>query len=109
MTLRQEGAASRLLLQKLLSYKADGVQLPKFVPSVRQNQSVGWSKVVSVAVEVLPVGSKPSAAIDERISKGKRYDLGAAVPLSTTTSSLQGRAEGTAFTSKLVEMIFGLA
>ena len=62
--------------------------------------------MVSVALEVLPVGTKPLAAVGERISKDGRHDLGAASPLSTTTSSLQGRAGGSAFTPKLVE-IFG--
>ena len=44
-----------------------------------------------VAVKVLPVGSKPPAAVVVRISKHGRHDLGAASPLSTTTSSLQER------------------
>ena len=39
--------------------------------------------MVFVAVEVLPVGSKPPAAVGERISKGERHDLSAAAPLST--------------------------
>ena len=53
------------------------------------------------------MGSKPPAAVDERISKGEIHDLGAAGPFSTRTSSLQGRAEGSAFTPKLVEVVFG--
>ena len=44
-----------------------------------------------------------------RISKGERHDLGAAAPFSTTTSSLQGRAGGSVFTPKLVEVVFGPA
>ena len=59
--------------------------------------------MIFVAVEVLPVGSKPPAAFGVRISKGERHDFGAAAPFSTKTSSLQGRAEGSAFTPKLVE------
>ena len=94
MALRQEGAASRLFLQKLLSYKADGDVVPKFIFSVRQNKRVGWSKAVFVAVEVLPAGSKPQMTVVVCISKGERHDLGAAAPFSTPTSSLQGRVGG---------------
>ena len=53
------------------------------------------------------MGSKPPAADVVRISKGERHDLGAAAPFSTTTSSLQRRAGGSAFTPKLVELLFG--
>ena len=63
--------------------------------------------MVFVAVKVLPVGSKPPAAVGERISKGGRHDLGAAAPFSTRASSSQGRAGGSAFTLKLVEVVFG--
>ena len=63
--------------------------------------------MVFVAIEVfLPVGSKPPAADVVRISKGERHDLGAAPPFSTMTSSLQGRAGGSAFTPKMIE-VFG--
>ena len=54
---------------------------------------------------VLPVGSRPPAAVGEHISKGERHDLSAAAPFSTKTSSLQGRAGGPVFTPKLVEQI----
>ena len=47
-----------------------------------------------VAVEVSPVGSKPPAAIGERISKGERHDLGVAAPLSTKASSLEQESAG---------------
>ena len=53
------------------------------------------------------MGSKPPAAVAVRISKGERHDLGAAAPFSITTSSLQGRVGGSAFTPKLVELVFG--
>ena len=53
------------------------------------------------------MGTKPPVAVDERISKDGRHDSDAATPLSTTTSSLQGRAGGSAFTPKLVELVFG--
>ena len=52
------------------------------------------------------MGTKPPAAVVVRISKDGRHDLGDASPLSTTTPSLQGRAGGSAFTPKLVE-VFG--
>ena len=58
-----------------------------------------------VAVEVLLVGSKPPAAVGVRISKGERHDFGTTAQLSTKTSSLQGRAGGSAFTPKLVELV----
>ena len=56
--------------------------------------------MVFVAVELLPVGSKPLAAVVVRIFKGERHDLGAASPFLTTTSSLLGKAGGSAFTPK---------
>ena len=62
--------------------------------------------VVSVAVKVSPVGTKPPAAVGKRISKDGRHDWGAASPLSTMTSSLQGRAGGSAIMPKLVELVF---
>ena len=39
--------------------------------------------MVLVAVEVLPVESKPPAAVVVRISKGEGHDLGAEAPFST--------------------------
>ena len=51
--------------------------------------------------------SKPPAAVVVRISKGERHDLDAAAPFSTTTSSLQGGVGGSAFTPKLIELVFG--
>ena len=52
------------------------------------------------------MGSKPPAAVGERISKGERRDLGAAAPLPTRASSLeQGRAGSPMESSpKLVEL-----
>ena len=73
---------------KLLKYETHRIEVLKFVSSVRQNQRVGWSKVVFVAVEVLLVESKPPAALGERISNSERHKLGAAAPLSTRASSL---------------------
>ena len=82
MTLRQEGAAGILFFRKkLLPYETDWVKVLKFVASVRQNQIVGGSTVVSVAVEVSPAWSKPPVGIGERISKGEKHDMGAAAPL----------------------------
>ena len=63
--------------------------------------------MVSEAVEPSPVGTKPPAAVDERISMDGRHDSDAAGSLSTATSSLQGRAGGSAFTPKLVELVVG--
>ena len=62
--------------------------------------------MVFVAVEA-SVGNKPPAADVVRISKGDRHDLGAAAPFSTRTPSLQERAGRSAFTPKLVELVFG--
>ena len=45
-------------------------------------------KLVSVDVEILPVGTKLPAVVSERISKDGRHALGLASLLSTTTSSL---------------------
>ena len=62
----------------MLPYEADSSKVSKFVSSVRLNQRVALSKVVFVAVKVLPVGSKPPAAIVVRIFKGERHDFGVA-------------------------------
>ena len=61
---------------------------------------------MAFVAEVFPVGSKPPAGGVVRISKGERHDLGIAAPFSTTTLSLLGRAGGSAFTPKLIE-VFG--
>ena len=53
------------------------------------------------------MGTKPPAAVDGRISKDGRHDSDAAAPHTPTTSSLQGKAGGSAFTPKLVELVFG--
>ena len=50
-------------------------------------------------------GSKPPAAVSVRVSKGERYRFGAAAPLSAKTSSQRGRAGGSAFMPKLVELV----
>ena len=60
--------------------------------------------MVIVTVEVLPEGSNPPGAVGVRISKGERHDFGAAAPLSTNKSSLQGRAGGSAFPPKVAEL-----
>ena len=66
--------------------------------------------MVLVAVEAIPAGSKPPAAVNVRISTGERQDFGAATPLSTTVSSLQRRAGGSVESSpKLVRHIDGPA
>ena len=53
------------------------------------------------------MGSKSTAAVVVRISKDRRHHLGAASALSSTTSSLQGRAGGSAIMPKLVELVIG--
>ena len=83
MTLGQKGACWLLIHPELLKYETYRIEVLKFVSLVRQNQRNGWSKVVFVAVEVSPVGSKPPAAVGEPISKGEGHDLGAAAPFST--------------------------
>ena len=67
----------------LLKYETYRIEVLKIVSSVRQNQRVKWSKLVLVAVEVLPVGSELPAVVDESIFKDERHDLGAAAPLPT--------------------------
>ena len=111
-TLRQYGVADRFLSWKtlLLSYKAYRVEVflqfcSRSVSSVGQNRRGGSLRVVSEAVEASPVGTKPPAAADERISMDGRHDSNAAAPHSTTLSSLQGRAGGSAFTPNLVELV----
>ena len=65
------------------------------------------SSVVLVAKEALPVGSKPPAAVGERIPEDGGHDLGAAAPLSTRAfSPEQGGVGGPVQSSpKLVEHI----
>ena len=62
-----------------------------------QNQRGDWQKMILVAVEALPVGSKPPAAVSVRISTGENHGFGTAAPLSTKTSSLRVRAGGSTF------------
>ena len=62
--------------------------------------------MVLVAVDASPLGSKPSAAVGERISKDGRHVLGDASPFSTRAASLERRAGGLAFIPTLVELVF---
>ena len=96
----------------MLLYEADGADVHEFsasrsVFSVEQNRRGGWLEVVSEALDASPVGTKPPAAVDERISTDERHVSDAAAPHSTTLSSLQERAGSTAFTPKLVELVVG--
>ena len=59
-----------------------------------------------MAVEASPVGTKPTAAFGERISKDGRHDLGVVAPSSIKTSSLQGRSVGSVSMPKVIE-VFG--
>ena len=61
--------------------------------------------MVLITVEAVPAGSKPPAAISVCIATDKRRGFGATAPLSTKTSSLQERAGGSAFMTKLVELV----
>ena len=88
-TLLQYGVADRFLSWKtlLLSYEVDGIEVHEFsafrsVSSVKQNQRGGSLRVVSEALEASPVGTKPQAAVDVRISMDGRHDLNAAAPHS---------------------------
>ena len=60
--------------------------------------------MVTVAIEASPVGSKPPAAVGERISKDGTHDLGAAAPFWTKPSSLQERAGNSAIMLKQREV-----
>ena len=89
----------------MLKYETYRIEVLEFISSVRQNRRGSWWKVVLVAVEIMPAGSKLPAAVSERISKSGRHDIGAAAPFSTKTSFLQGRTGSSAFTLKLMEYI----
>ena len=111
-TLRQYGRADRFLSWKLLllSYEADGIEILEFSAfrsgsSVKQNRRGGSSRVVSETLETSPVGTKPPAAVDVRISMDGKHDLNAAAPHPTTLSSLQRRTGGSAFMPRLVELV----
>ena len=60
------------------------------------------------AVEAVPVGGKPPAAVSVLISTGERHTFGPAAPLSTMASSVQGSAGGSVESSpKLANHIGG--
>ena len=51
--------------------------------------------MVLIAIEAVPAGNRPPAAVRVRISTSERHGFGAEAPLSTRASSLeQGRAGG---------------
>ena len=103
MTLGQEETYWLFIHPEMLKYDTYRIEVLEFVSSVRQNLRGSWWKGVLVAVEAMSAGSKPPAAVGERISKDERQEFGAAAPFSTKTSSLQGRARGPVFTPNLVE------
>ena len=74
--------------------------------SVRQNQRVGWSKVVLVAVEILLVGSKPSAAFGVRISKGQRHDVGVVLDQDVIPARESGRVGFHAESGRALRAVF---
>ena len=64
------------ICQKMLyvEYVWLNVVVLEFISSVRQKfQRGGGENMVLIAVEVVPVGSKPSAAVGVRISTGERH------------------------------------
>ena len=61
--------------------------------------------MVLIAAEAVSAGSRPLVAVSVRISTGERLGFGALVPLSNKTSSLRGRAGGSAVIPKLVELL----
>ena len=71
MTPRREGAAGRLFFwKKLLSYETYGVEIfLELVSSVELSQRGAWLMVVLVAIEALPVESKPPAAVGEHLQE----------------------------------------
>ena len=62
--------------------------------------------MILIAVEAVPAGSKPPAAVGVRISTGERHGFGTSAPLSIRVPSLQGRAGGSVESSpKLVKFV----
>ena len=61
--------------------------------------------MVLIAVEAVPVGSKPPAVVGVQIFTGERHGFDASAPLSTRASSLQRRAGGSAIIPKLVKLV----
>ena len=92
--------------QKLLLSMTCWFEVLDFISLVRQDPRGSCWKMVIVAVEVLQAGSKQLVVVSVRISTGERHNFGAAALMSTITSFLWGKAGGSAFKSKLVE-IFG--
>ena len=77
------------------------------VSSPRVQEGNGQEKMILVAVEAVPAGSKPPAAVCVSISTGEGHGFGAAAPLSIMASSLhRGGAGGPVESSpKLVRHI----
>ena len=76
------------------------------VSSPRAQEGSGRKNMVLIAVEAVPAGNKPPAAVGVRISTGERQSFGSSASLSTMASSLQGRAEGSVESSpKLIRHI----
>ena len=73
--------------------------------SPRLQEKSDRRKMVLIAVEAVPVGNRPPATVSLRISTGERHGFGASAPLSIRTSSLQGRAGGSAVMLKLDELV----
>ena len=81
----------------------------KLISSVRQKfQRDGWGRIVLVAVDVVPVGNRPSAADDSiHPSTGGKCGFGFSAPLLTKASPMHfsGARGGTAILTMLVKLI----
>ena len=60
---------------------------PFLVLSPRVQEGKGQENTIVTAVEAVPVGSKPPAAVGVRISTGERHGFGASAPFSTRALS----------------------
>ena len=83
------------------------IRLVRVLVSPRLQEKNSRGNMVLIAVETVPAGSKPPAAVRVRIFAGERHGFGAAAPLFTRASSfVQGRAGGPVQSSpKLVRHI----
>ena len=62
--------------------------------------------MVLIAVDAVPAGSKPLAAVGVRISTGERHGFSSSAPFSTRASPLNiGRAGSSAIMLKLVKLV----
>ena len=81
--------------------------VPMFLSSLVNRKLQGISCEGKLIPRALLVETEPACSVDLRISTGERHDLGDASPFSTRISFLHGRAGGSTFMPKLVE-VFGV-